>query len=148
MRSRLPMHYYAVWGVFALGMVAVCLGVGGDDPSRISLTGTVTLDGRPLKRGTIQFYMTTSAQQVYQDIGVIEDGNYVIRNSGRLIPGTYEVEIFSDFQIYQPFSLKQRLAEFPLDDQVVVSPRYNYRSVLQVKVSHGGPSKFDFDLKN
>ena len=148
MRSRLPMHYYAVWGVFALGMVAVCLGVGGDDPSRISLTGTVTLDGRPLKQGTIKFFLKSCSEQLHLDVGSIEDGDYVITNSERLIPGTYEVQIFSDFQIFYPFNLEKRLADFPPNKRVVVPSRYNDHSLLEVQIEHGGPSKFDFDLKN
>jgi hypothetical protein len=147
MRSRLPMHYVVVWGAFTLGIVAVFCSGGGDDPSRISLTGKVTLDGRPLKSGTIRFFMTDYSEQVHVDVSVLENGNYAITNSDRLVPGAYEVQVLSDFQVRPPWVMKS-VSEFPPDERVRVASRYNENSVLKVKIERGGLNKFDFDLKN
>ena len=148
MRSRLSLHYYALWSAFALGIVALFSGVGGDDPSRISLTGTVTLDGRPLRNGVIRFFLKSSSEVIHLDVSLVEDGNYAIANSSRLIPGTYEVQVLSDFQENEPWKVKRSLAEYPPDERVRVASRYNEHSVLEVKIQHGGLSKFDFDLRN
>ncbi|MBX6315425.1 MAG: carboxypeptidase regulatory-like domain-containing protein, partial [Isosphaeraceae bacterium] len=77
--------------------VAVALGGCGDTGdglSRQAISGTVTLDGQPLARGTIQF-LPISPQQATPALVEIKDGTYTIPRDRGLVPGTYKVLISS-----------------------------------------------------
>ena len=147
MRSPLSLHYYVVWGAFALGVVGLLCGVGGNDPSRISLKGRVTLDGKPLESGTIRFLMSSYAEQPHVDVSLIENGEYTISSSDRLIPGTYEVQIRSEAQEAEARIFKIDVDAIPPAQRITIPARYNKHSVLEVEIRHAGLSKFDFDLK-
>jgi hypothetical protein len=147
MRSSLSMHYYLVWGAFSLSIVGVFCGVGGNDPSRISLKGQVTLDGKPLESGTIRFILSSYAEQPHVDVSLIEDGEYTISSSDRLIPGTYEVQIRSAAQEAEARIFKIDVDEIPPEQRMRIPARYNKHSVLEVEIRHAGLSRFDFDLK-
>ena len=147
MRSPLQMTYRVILGAFSVGLVAVLSGVGGSDPSRVSVAGTVMIDGKPLESGTIRFIMTTPSEQLHVDVSVIQDGVYAIPNSDSLIPGTYLIQIKSYAQEAVPKDIKSNADEIPPELRVLVPSRYNEKSVLQIQIQHGGLSKFDFDLK-
>jgi len=81
------------WHCAVLSLVAILLAGCGGKPSQVS--GTVTLDGKPLERGTVGF---TPANGGMRASGVIEnDGTYTLttnRDSG-LEPGEYMVTVVS-----------------------------------------------------
>jgi hypothetical protein len=88
-------RHYVTMGVLVL--VAACVNVwspwdGGVTGGRISVRGEVTLNGKPLKSGRIQFTpdRNTAAPAVP---GKIENGNFHIRAAQGLLPGTYAVTI-------------------------------------------------------
>lgn len=149
MKSPHSMHYWVIFSAFSAGMIGILCGVGGDDPSRISLAGKVLLDGKPLGNGMIRFYLTSYADQPHVDVSVIENGGYAIPNSTSLIPGTYEVRICSAAQERSSRRFRRARSESqPLKaDAEHVPARYNESSVLEVRIQRGGLSKFDFDLK-
>jgi hypothetical protein len=147
MKSPRFVYYWVILIAFALGTVAAFCRVGGADPSRISVTGSVMLDGRPLKRGTIQFIFKPF-DGLHMDVTLIEDGDYAITNSGNLISGTYKVSIRSDLPEPRLGQIRQGADGIPPSEQYLVSSRYNDHSVLEVEISRRGLSKFDFDLKN
>ena len=76
-----------------IGLGAVLFGEGGDDPSRISLFGTVNVDGKPLERGTIGFFLISPSPKDVSGGGLIDRGRFVLNNSDSLVPGTYLVVI-------------------------------------------------------
>lgn len=82
-----------LWQCAVLSVVAILLAGCGGKPSQVS--GTVTLDGKPLERGTVGF---TPANGGMRASGVIEnDGTYTLttnRDSG-LEPGEYMVTVVS-----------------------------------------------------
>jgi hypothetical protein len=87
-------HYVTLVIVAA---VAACINVwlrwdDGATGGRIAVRGDVTLDGKPLKSGRIQFTpdRNTAAPAVP---GTIENGNFHIRAAQGLLPGTYTVTI-------------------------------------------------------
>ena len=146
MRTSLPKPFCVILTAFALGMVAVLCGVGGDDPSRISLAGTVSLDGAPLE-GTIRFVLVSDSDRPHVDVSLIEHGEYAIPSSDSLVPGTYLVQIRTYAQEATTFS-HRRIGDQPRQaPNLRVPSRYNEQSVLRVKIERGGLSKFDFDLK-
>ena len=133
----------ALW--IALG--AIVCGVGGDDPSRVSVAGTLMLDGKPLESGTIRFFMTSPSEQIHVGVSLVENGEYAISSSGELVPGTYLVQIRSSAQEEIPTSSKRNAHDIPPDQSIRVPSRYNDESVLRVTIHSRGLSKFDFDLK-
>lgn len=57
----------------SLLIVPVCLAVGcGSRPSRVTVSGKVLVDGKPLESGTIIFVPDTGRQST----GIIKDGNF------------------------------------------------------------------------
>jgi hypothetical protein len=157
MRIQMSLHYWVIFAAFSLGFVAVFFGAGRDDSSPISLAGRVNLDGKPLESGTIWFKLKHSADsarrdagQPHMDFGPIENGDYVIRNSVWLIPGTYEVQIRSPAQeeLARVVKVESEPVQIPPKNKLWIASRYNTPSVLEVTILRGGPSKFDFDLDN
>jgi hypothetical protein len=141
------MRYWAVFAAFSLGIVALFCGVGGDDPSRIAVTGTVTLDGQPLESGAVRFILKSYADQPHVDVGLIKDGAYATPSSDVLIPGTYQVQIRTDVQESSFKRGTRDASSAPSVQASRVPARYNDQSVLEVTINRGGTSQFDFDLK-
>src|SRR5262249_36981726 len=85
-----------VWAALALGVFLGSCGCAVKDRKvlRQLVSGTVTLDWRPLKSGTIGFQPTSPglATKVY---ATIVDGRYSIPAEKGLVPGTYKVIIFA-----------------------------------------------------
>ena len=75
LRTRLGIITAALW--VALG--AVFFGEGGDDPSRVTLVGTVKVDGRPLDHGTISFFLKPLLEHAVSDAGGIDHGHFTSR---------------------------------------------------------------------
>jgi hypothetical protein len=76
-----------------LGAVACGCGVSG--PALAPLTGTVSLDGEPLKHGLVQFVPESGAGPAA--VGNIVGGRFVAETAGRrgAMPGRYRVRIES-----------------------------------------------------
>lgn len=124
---------------FGFGLLAI-VGCGGpaDGFSRFPTEGTVTLDGKPLKAGTISF---NALQQGASSSGEITDGAFRLRDADGLSPGPYRVEIYS----IQSTGRKIPSADDPgtLVDQTVnvVPRRYNVDSTLKAEIPPGGPKE-------
>jgi hypothetical protein len=142
------MHYRVVLAAFSLGIVAVFCGVGGDDPLRISVGGTISLYGKPLESGAVRFILKSYADQPHVDVSLVKDGKYAIAGSDLLVPGTYQVQIRSDAQDGIFRGRKQDIAGLPADQRVRIPARYNDQSVLEVEIPREGLSRFDFELRN
>jgi hypothetical protein len=126
LRTRLGIITAALW----IGLGAVIFGVGGDDPSRISLVGSVKVDGKPLNHGTICFFLVTEPSQPVSDGTTVHHGEFALLDSSTLVPGTYSVWINGIDE-----------GAKPLPD------RFNSKSVLDVVITHGGTCHLAFDLK-
>jgi hypothetical protein len=133
---------------FAVGMVAILCGFGGDDTSRISVSGTILLDGKPLESGTIRFILTSPSDNIHVDVSVVEEGSYSIPQSESLIPGEYKIEIRSAAQEVDSTAFMSDANQIPPDHQFRVAEKYSTQSKLGVKIEHRGLSRFDFDLPN
>jgi hypothetical protein len=136
----------------AAAAVVVVSGCGGsgDNLPRQPVSGTVTLDGKPLDQGTISFQpvseLPTAAAIVFSD------GRYSIARAQGLVPGAYRVLISST----PPTTLaidpatgmppppgkptpppKERLPE-----------KYNASTTLTAEVKEGASNQFDFSLES
>jgi len=99
------------------------------------VSGTVTLDGKPLSNGDVTFFpqgptMPAAASK-------LQDGRYTFR----AVAGEHRVVIraVSD----------KPIVTSPIDPPVyesIVPARYNDATTLKAEVTPAGPNRFDFDL--
>jgi hypothetical protein len=122
----------------ALGLLAAA-GCGGPaDPfERFPAEGAVTLDGAPLKAGTILFVPEKEGAASTADV---KEGAFRLAKSEGLSPGPYRVEVYS----VRPTGKKVPGGDDPqtlVDETVNVVPRhYNVQSTLKAEVPPGGPA--------
>lgn len=132
----------AIWRIMhfpslAAIVIAICVGCGDSGPPRVS--GTVTLNGLPVKLGEIQFAPTDGVGKVAS--AVITEGAYSVEAT----PGAKRVEI-------QAF---EKVGEKPMDPSMpgsamapIMKPllpeKYNTASELTLEVQ--GSTEKDFDL--
>ena len=81
MKSRAPLHSHpnrrTIVSALAIALIAGCNG-GGAPPSG-SVSGKVTIDGKPLTGGSIRFHATSPDAKVKASGGVITaDGSYIV----------------------------------------------------------------------
>jgi hypothetical protein len=123
-------------------------GAGGGS-ARESVSGTVTFDGQPLQRGTIEFQPASQTEGALAT-GAVTDGRFEIPRGEGPTPGNYGVAIYNAGDAPPPlapgelpgppkFNTKHRAADVP--------PRYNTQSELTAEVKAGGPNRYTFDLK-
>ena len=124
-------------------LLAGCAG-GEDDLPREAVSGTVKLNGEPLKQGRIQFQGTAPGSS-----GIV-DGHYAISKAEGLVPGKYQVMIFGAAAEGEPAPAKAEMpGDTPPPKKAVKEPipaKYNAKSELTAQVTQGGPNTFDFDL--
>lgn len=115
-----------------------CGGSSADGFSRFPVEGTITLDGKPLKTGTITF---NALEQGASSSGPIVDGAFRLVDDDGLSPGPYRVEVYS----LQPTGKKVPHADDPatlIDETVNVVPKsYNVNSILKAEITPGGPKE-------
>ncbi len=128
-----------------LGM-AFCLlclaGCGQGEPFQ-PMSGAVTLDGAPLKKGVITFFPIGPGTTVG---GEVIEGQFALAKESGATPGKYRVEIVA----FRP-SGKSEL-DIDTNSQVdievqILPPRYNTKSELTCDVVESGKNEYSFDLK-
>ena len=122
-----------------LGLAAIA-GCGSESDSfeRFPVEGKVTLDGAPLKSGTVTFIAQRQGASATADVA---DGAFRLGRSAGLSPGSYRVEVYS----IQPTGKKVPSAEDPkalVDETTNLVPRsYNVQSGLKADIPPGGPKE-------
>jgi hypothetical protein len=121
-----------------LGSAVLAAAAGCDPGPRYHVvTGTVTLDGRPLEAGDILFADPGGAAG--PDPGKVKDGAFEFRAK----EGRRRVEISASRII--PGSKTRGAGGEPVPEEVVPD-RYNVASELTAEVAPGGPNRFEFKL--
>ncbi len=120
----------------ALALLALAgCGAPSDGFERFPVEGVVTLDGEPLKAGTITF---NARGQGASSSGEIADGKFQLSAADGLSPGPYRVEVYS----IQPTGRKFPDAEDPnmlVDATANIIPgRYNVESTLKIELPPAG----------
>ena len=85
-----------VFQLVALLVTVSLTGCGDGRPSRVLVSGTVTIDGEPLKKGTVKF-VPTGARASHGVIG--SDGSFVMNcyeGGDGIVPGTHKVSVSSN----------------------------------------------------
>ncbi|OWK40476.1 hypothetical protein FRUB_05395 [Fimbriiglobus ruber] len=107
---------------------------GGQTVKTFPVEGTVTLDKKPLEKGTIYFKTVETGALDTLDI---RDGKF----HGQASEGQRRVEIVSyETKIMGTGAMKGEV-QFNL-----IPPKYNSESKLTETVKPGGPNQFTFDL--
>jgi hypothetical protein len=137
--------------VLEMAASVLLAGCGGaeDELPREGVSGTVKLNGEPMKAGAIQFQ---PGQQAGATAGraSITDGNYSISKAEGLVPGKYQVQIFGPQAAPAPAKVEMPGESRPIPPAKETIPaKYNAKSTLTAEVKKDGPNKFDFlDLKD
>jgi hypothetical protein len=123
--------------------VAGCGGDVTDTLPRQEISGGVTLGGKPLARGVIQFQ---PASQGVAAGGEIKDGKFAIARAGGPVPGDYKVIISSAGaaeKTTEPLGPPGASTPPPVEP---IPARYNTASKLTARVEAGKVNSFDFPL--
>lgn len=124
-----------------------CGGGGGDDRPREEVSGTVTLDGQPLKEGTIQL-IPDPPDQGTEVVAAIRDGTFQIPRVQGPTPGTYKVAISSTTGGTTPGLAADAMPGEPVPaPRQVIPPQFNAKTTLGAEVKKGGPNKFAYALR-
>src|SRR5262245_9720870 len=121
---------------------------GGDELPREAVSGTVTLDGKLLEKGTIRFTPAAQSNAVAAVEGgaLIESGKFSIPRDPGLVPGNYQVAVFGGGPGALAKGQKGTATGGPAPAKESMPAKYNARSTLQAEVKKGGPNDFTFDL--
>jgi hypothetical protein len=142
------MHRVARRCGLAASILAGFVGCGSttDELPREAISGAVTLDGRPLEEGVIQFLPAAASAGETPAGGPIRDGRFDVSRDQGPTPGSYSVVILSGGDGaggIQPgaipgegVALKER-----------IPAKYNARTTLTAEVKPGGPNTFEFALR-
>jgi hypothetical protein len=133
-----------IFSNFVFRVAAVCLfcglalGCGGTD-GQLPVTGEVTLDGQPLKSGSIQFEPVNNSATTASGT-VIENGKYSLSEENGLDAGEYRVAISSAGTTSAPSMDGGGVAE------ELIPALYNEKSSLAATVKETGENHFVFKL--
>jgi hypothetical protein len=134
----------------SLGWLVLWLaaGCGGpvDNLPRQAVSGTVTLDGKPLDRGTLSFQPVS---QLPTAAAVsVSGGQYSIAQAEGLVPGSYRVLISSTPQTASTASRPPPPGQATPPPKEMLPEKYNVSSSLTAEVKEGTPNRFDFPLES
>lgn len=143
---------YAYFAVTAAGVAASgitgCTGAAGDSLPRQAVSGTVTFEGKPLEKGTIQFMPTKQEGGVATvGAGEIVEGKYTIPRDLGPVPGGYRVIISAPSPNAAAAPSDGIPGQAPPPAPDLIPPQYNANSTLNAEIKEGGPNVFDFPLK-
>jgi hypothetical protein len=142
----------AVWrlSLLSAALALTALGCGGrsDDYPREPISGTVTLDGKPIERGYITF--EPKSGQPTQSGGMIEQGKYEVPVQSGAVPGAYSVAVFAEAAKVavnaSPGTPEYEAAAKKVSSGNPVPAKYNFNSILKAEVKAGEPNVFNFEL--
>jgi len=125
-------------------LIAATNGCGPDNPlGRKPLSGTVTLDGSPLEKGTIEFQPLDGG---VQSGNLISEGKYSIPAHQGATPGKYRVVIIDTYDTPPMKEGQMPGDDLPPPPKAKIPPSWNSKSQQSIEVKKEGPFKFDFDV--
>ena len=121
-------------------------GCGGPDDPTLPISGTITLNGKPVEHGDIEF--GGHENNGLRRGAMIVNGKYKTAPMQGLLPGKYTVRIFSvaagpDDPVPDVMPGEQSYGKGVYDK---IPPEYNMRSKQVVTVTAEGPNEFNFDI--
>lgn len=146
--KQLSTHrFLLVAALLALAPAGCDSGSSEVDPlPRLTVSGTVTLDGKPLPEGKLQFMPDSSGSGV-MTVGEINDGKFSIEQAQGPVPGKYRVMISSRPVYKVNPGENPGSAPNPGPGPEKVPRRYSGKSPeLEAEVTAGSPNSFEFNL--
>lgn len=140
----------AAWGLL-VALLLLCGGCGPSDPrgERVAVGGEVTLDGKPLEAGIIEFRDADAAGEVTA-FAFVSGGTYEIPASDGPYVGEAKVTIrgkpIEQAQLEIELEEAARARRRPRLEVVPVPPQYADASPLTADVTEKGENRFDFQL--
>jgi len=115
-------------------------GCGPSGPLKGPVSGTVSLDGKPLDEGTI--YFKTAREGLIEQID-IKEGKF----EGMAVVGDRQVEIYRYVE-KKPAKVRGKgpPSGFPALKMNNIPARYSTESTLTAAVTESGPNEFKFEL--
>lgn len=122
-------------------VILTACGCGQSDPlRRQAVSGKITLGGKPLKTGTVEF--TPVGNGILSGASV-RDGQFSIAKDKGLPPGDYVVRISASNAEQQPVEAPGESNKISAE---LVPAKYNSQSTLQFHVDAEKQNVFDIDL--
>ncbi|WP_145061863.1 hypothetical protein [Adhaeretor mobilis] len=143
---RSPVGYF-----IACTLMVVATSGCSDNPLRLPVKGTVTVDGEPLASGQIVLVPLQGTRGPTAGAEIV-DGEFSIASSGGPLAGKFRVEVTA---AQTTTGRKQADIDFNTGklEQVegtrqLLPPRYNSDSELTLEVTSDGPNRFNFELQS
>lgn len=121
--------------VLAAVIPMILVGCGGEKPAEVS--GTVFMDGQPLKEGEIIFEATDNSKTPAG--GMIANGKYTIL----VLPGPKRVKVLASRPTSIPDPVMGSAAR-----EAIIGPEFNERTTLTTDVKPGKQAGVDFTVKS
>jgi len=124
-------------------MVTLLVGCGPSGPTRIPVTGQVSLDGQPLSQGTITFIPTGEGTAAS---GEVVDGKFAIAQEVGPSPGPSRVEVLS----YQETGRQvPGMVPGTMEAEIkqVIPDQYNTRTQLEQELVADQPVRLELTSK-
>ena len=131
---------------FAAALLGILGGCGEEDDGigRKAVSGTVTLDGKPLTSGSVLLVPKGTGPAVG---GEIVEGAFSLSEAEGPVPGPYRVEILSIQPTGQMVPDPEGGKDGTMEERKNVIPdRYGKRSQLKAEVTKEGPNAFVYEL--
>lgn len=128
-----------------LGLAAICVAFVGCGPNdgMTEIKGKVTLDGAPLKEGTINFAPKAGGTGTASGAKIV-DGAYVARVSpGTTLGVAIEAEEMQQKEGATQEEIERGADKIPVS---IIPAKYNRQSELSIDVTDGAKGPFDFEL--
>ena len=133
--------------VLALFLVALVCGCGESNPlGRKAISGTVNLDGAPVKQGSINFQPLQKGG--VSSGSVIKDGKYSMPADKGLPTGKYRVTISAADSAASGLGPDGMPGSAPPAPKELIPAKYNTESKETVEVGDKRSYEFPFDLKS
>lgn len=126
--------------------LAGCGGGATDELPRVAVSGSVTLDGKPLTSGTIAFSPVPNQPNPVEVGAGISNGAYSISKADGPTPGSYRITIYGGSSVGGTAGDAPGMPPKATKDPV--PEKYNARSTLTADVKAGGSSDMDFKLES
>jgi hypothetical protein len=135
--------------VWLVAVVFAGCSSAGDNLPRQAVSGRVTLDGKPLERGTISF-QPESGLPTAAAVGITA-GSYSMARAQGLVPGTYRVLISSTppaaVTIDPTTGMPPPPGKPTPPPKELLPAKYNASSTLSAEVKEAAANRFDFALE-
>jgi hypothetical protein len=136
--------------ILAAAIAGSLAGCQRGSADRCPLDGAVTLDGKPVDGGSIQFE-PLDARKTSASGALVRDGRYSIPSQAGLTPGKYCVRIYWSEKIdpsrMKPLApgVRPSPGDIPSAKELIPA-KYNSGSALTIEVRQGSVATFDFPL--